>query len=72
MSVVFNDYRVECKAAINVNCEGFLTEATGEIASRAADNSVVVTGQYKGGWGTEVNGNVGIVGNTVEHSIYNE
>lgn len=72
MSVVFNDYRVECKAAINVNCEGFLLEATGEIASRAADNSPVDTGQLKGSWGTAVDGNVGYVGSPLEYAIYQE
>jgi hypothetical protein len=72
MPVTFKDYRVKVKDAINQNCESFLHEATGEIASQAADNSPIDTGQLKGSWGTAVNGNEGIVGNTEKHSIWNE
>ena len=72
MSVTFNDFRVQVKEAINQNCEGFLQEATGEIASQAADNSPVDTGQLKGSWGTAVSGNEGIVGSDLEYAIWQE
>ena len=72
MPVTFKDYRVKVKDAINQNCEAFLHEATGEIASQAADNSPVDTGQLKGSWGTAVNGNEGIVGSGLEYAIYQE
>lgn len=72
VSVTFKDYRVEVKGAIGSKCEGFLGAATGEIASQAADNSPIDTGQLKGSWGTAVEGNTGIVGSGLEYAIYQE
>ena len=72
MAVVFEDFSAKVKAAISENCEAFLIEATEEIASRAADNSPVDTGQLKGSWKTSVGGNTGYVGSDVEHSIWQE
>lgn len=72
MSVVFKDYRIEVKEALAQKGEVFLYEATGEIEQQAADNSKVNTGELKGSWSSEVNGNEGIVGSTAEHSIWQE
>lgn len=72
MAVVFEDNSIKVKKAIDENCEAFLIEATEEIASRAADNSPVDTGQLKGSWGTKVDGKTGYVGSDVEHAIYQE
>ena len=72
MAVVFENYSIKVKTAIEENCEAFLIEATEEIASRAADNSPVDTGQLKGSWGTKVDGKTGYVGSDVEHAIYQE
>ena len=72
MPVTFNDFRVQVKEAIEGKCEAFLHEATGEIASQAADNSPVDTGQLKGSWSTAVEGKTGIVGSGLEYAIYQE
>lgn len=72
MSVTFNDYRGEVKAAITSGGEAFLLEATAEISSQAAKNSPVDTGQLKGSWGTAVEGNTGYVGSGLEYAIYQE
>ena len=72
MSVTFKDYSAQIKKSIGAKGEAFLTEATAEIASQAADNSPVDTGQLKGSWGTAVNENVGYVGSGLEYAIYQE
>lgn len=72
MSVTFNDYSGKVKAKLGENCEAFLLEATAEIASQAADNSPIDTGQLKGSWSTEVDGNTGYVGSGLEYAIWQE
>lgn len=72
MSVTFRDFRVQVKEAIAEKGEAFLHEATGEIASQAADNSPVDTGALKGSWSTAVDGNTGIVGSGLEYAIWQE
>ena len=72
MAVVFEDNSIKVKKAIDENCEAFLIEATEEIASQAANNSPVDTGQLKGSWGTKVDGKTGYVGSGLEYAIYQE
>ena len=72
MAVVFEDYSMKCKAKIGAKGKLWLTEGSAEIASQAAANSPVDTGQLKGSWSTVVEETSAQVGSTAEHSVWNE
>ena len=72
MPVEFHDYSMKCKAAIGDKGKIWLTEGSAELASQAATNSPVDTGQLKGSWSTVVGDTSAQVGSTAEHSIWNE
>ena len=72
MAVVFEDYSMKCKKAIDGGCDPFLHEVTAEIASQAANNSPFKTGELIGSWSTKVDGKTGYVGSDKEYAIYQE
>ena len=74
MSVRFEDYSIQVKAAIENATHNFLEEAASLVEDQAIDNSPVDTGQLKGSFAHTVDDskNEAQVGNTAEHSIYVE
>ena len=73
-NIVFQDFSVKVKGAIDDRINIALEEATAVIESAAARNTRVDTGKTKGSWKHFVNKttHTGYVGNTTENSIYEE
>ena len=74
MSVQFDDFSMQVKAAIEEAAVQFLHEAAGELASQTARNSPVDTGQLKGSWDYRVDESKleATVGNPLENAIWEE
>ena len=74
MSVVFQDFSIEVKAAINDSVKAYLYEAGGELEAQVKRNSRVGTGQLKNSWSYKVNEKDGIctVGSPLENAIWEE
>lgn len=74
MSVQFDDFSMQVKAALEEAAVQFLHEAAGELASQTARNSPVDTGQLKGSWGYRVDENKleATIGSPLENAIWNE
>lgn len=74
-AVLFEDYSVRCKEALNEAGLAFLEEAGGEVAAMAARNQTrVKTGQTKGAWDYIVDeaAQAVTIGNPLENSIWEE
>lgn len=74
MSVRFEDYSIQVRAAIEDATHNFLEEAASLVEGQAVDNSPVDTGQLKGSFAHVVDDSKdeAQVGSTAEHSIYVE
>lgn len=74
MSVQFDDFSMQVKAAIEEAAVQFLHEAAGELASQTARNSPVDTGQLKGSWDYRVDESKleATIGSPLENAIWNE
>lgn len=74
MSLEFEDYRVQCKAALDDAIIAFLHEAGGEIQARTIRNSRTDSGQTKGSYEYKVNESAGEcqVGSNLENAIWEE
>lgn len=70
----FEDNRINCKEVFDELIIAFLYEAGGELASQAARNSRVKTGQTKGSWNYIVNDSElsVTVGSPLENAIWEE
>ena len=74
MSVQFDDFSMQVKAALEEAAVQFLYEAAGELASQTARNSPVDTGQLKNSWQYKVDENKleATIGSPLENAIWNE
>lgn len=74
MSVRFEDYSIEVKAALDRATHNFLEEASSLVEEQAIDNTPVDTGKLKGSWAHRVDENKGeaTIGNPEPYSIYVE
>lgn len=74
MSVEFEDYRVQVKAAINDAITAYLYEAGGELQAQTMRNSRVDTGQTKGSYDYKVDEAKGECqfGSSLENAIWEE
>ena len=74
MSVQFDDFSMQVKAALEEAAVQFLHEAAGELASQTARNSPVDTGQLKGSWDYKVDESKleATIGSPLENAIWNE
>lgn len=74
MSVQFQDFSIQVKAAMEDAAEQFLEEASSEIQSAAARNSRVATGQLKGSWSHKVDMGAyeAQIGSPLENAIWEE
>ncbi len=74
MSLEFEDYRVQVKAALEDASVSFLHEASGELQARTRRNSRVQTGQTKGAYDYKVNEAdlTAMIGSNLENAIYEE
>ena len=74
MSVQFQDFSIQVKAALDDAVEQFLVEAASEIKSAAQRNSRVDTGQLKGSWGFVVDESAqeATIGSPLENAIWEE
>lgn len=74
MSVQFEDYSIEVKAAIDRATHNFLEEAASLVEDQAADNTPVDTGQLKGSFAHTVDRSKAEakIGSPLEYSIYVE
>ena len=74
MSVVFKDFSVQVKGAMNDAVKTYLYEAGGELEAQVKRNSRVGTGQLKNSWSYKVNEKDGIctVGSPLENAIWEE
>lgn len=74
MSVQFDDFSMQVKAAIEEAAVQFLHEAAGELVSQTARNSPVDTGQLKNSWQYKVDENKleATIGSPLENAIWNE
>lgn len=72
--VEFIDNSIQVNRAIEDAVGAFLIEASGELASEAARNTPVDTGQLKGSWKANVDELKGeaIVGSELENAVWNE
>lgn len=74
MSVDFEDYSAQVKAALNEGIITGLYHAAAEIQSQAADNSRVATGQLRKSWDYIVNEGAyeATIGSPLENAIWEE
>lgn len=74
MSVQFDDFSMQVKAALEEAAVQFLHEAAGELVSQTARNSPVDTGQLKGSWDYRVDESKleATIGSPLENAIWNE
>lgn len=74
MSVEFQDFSLQVKAAIDDKALAFLEEAASEIESAAKRNSRVDSGQLKGSWTHLVDESAGeaTIGSPLENAIWEE
>lgn len=74
MSVVFEDYSDKVKKLTDEACIAALYEAAGEIASAAADNSRVDSGQLRGSWAFKVDESKesADIGSPLENALWEE
>lgn len=74
MEVKFEDYSVQVDSAMESAISRFLTEASAELASQAARNTRVSTGDTKGAWDYEVNEaeKAATIGNPLQNAIWEE
>lgn len=74
MSVQFQNFSLNVKAAIDEKALQFLEEAASEIESAARRNSRVDTGQLKGSWTYIVDDSTGTatIGSPLENAIWEE
>ena len=74
MSVVFKDFSVQVKGAMNDAIKTYLYEAGGELEAQVKRNSRVGTGQLKNSWSYKVDEKGGIctVGSPLENAIWEE
>lgn len=74
MSVEFQDFSVQVKAAIDDAALAFLEEAASEVESAARRNSRVDTGQLKGSWAHAVDASsqTATIGSPLENAIWEE
>lgn len=74
IEVNFEDYSVQVNATMESAIGKFLTEASVELASQAARNTRVSTGDTKGAWDYEVDDveKVAIIGNPLQNAIWEE
>ena len=74
MSVQFDDFSMQVKAALEEAAVQFLYEAAGELASQTARNSPVDTGQLKGSWDYRVDESKleATIGSPLENAIWSE
>lgn len=74
MSVQFDDFSMQVKAALEEAAVQFLYEAAGELASQTARNSPVDTGQLKNSWQYKVDESKleATIGSPLENAIWNE
>ncbi len=74
MTVKFEDNSVKVKGMLNDGVIAALREVSGELASAAASNTRVDTGQTKGAWDYKVDEGAGVatIGNPLENAIYEE
>ena len=74
MSVVFKDFSVQVKGAMNDANKTYLYEAGGELEAQVKRNSRVGTGQLKNSWSYKVDEKGGIctVGSPLENAIWEE
>lgn len=74
MSVQFDDFSMQVKAALEEAAVQFLYEAADELASQTARNSPVDTGQLKNSWQYKVDENKleATIGSPLENAIWNE
>ena len=72
MSVVFKDFSVQVKGAMNDAIKTYLYEAGGELEAQVKRNSRVGTGQLKNSWSYKVDEKDGIctVGSPLENAIW--
>ena len=74
MSVQFNDFSMQVKAALEEAAIAYLHEAAGELVSQTARNSPVDTVQLKGSWDYKVDESKleATIGSPLENAIWNE
>ena len=74
MSVQFDDFSMQVKAALEEAAVQFLHEAAGELVSQTARNSPVDTGQLKNSWQYRVDESKleATIGSPLENAIWNE
>ena len=73
MSVEFQDFSIEVKAALEDAVEQFLEKAGSEMESQTMRNQTRVdTGQTKGGWTHVVEDKKVTIGNPLENSLWEE
>lgn len=74
MPVVFNDFSIQVKAAMEDAAKQFLEEAAFEVESQAKRTSPVATGQLKGSW-THMRNSAAHevrIGSHLQNAIWNE
>jgi Bacteriophage HK97-gp10, putative tail-component len=74
MSVKFENYSIQVKAAINATAVAFLHEACGELEAQVKRNTKVDTGKTKGSWEYAVDEKKleGHIGSNYENAIWEE
>ena len=74
MAVVFEDYSIKVKGAMEDAIVQFLEEAASEIQSHAARNTPVDTGQLKGSWDHVIDASQlkATIGSPLENAIWTE
>lgn len=72
--VIFKDFTVQVKAAIDERADAVLEEVAGELESQAARNTRRDSGQTAGAWAHKVDSgqHMATIGNTMENSIWEE
>ena len=73
-NIQFQDFRIQCKDAIQDAGVSFLDEVSGEFVSQTARNSRVDTGQTKGSWDYVIDeGELSSsIGSPLENAIWEE
>lgn len=71
-SVRFEDFSVQVINALEDAIETYLHEAAGEVVSQTQRNTRVDTGQLKGSWQYNIDGNTATIGSPLENAIWEE
>lgn len=74
MSIEFEDYRVQVKAALENASISFLHEAAGELQAKIRRNAKVASGQTKGSYEYKIDENdlTATIGSNLENAIWEE